>query len=221
MSGYINLYGPALRQKKPLVSAAQALPAAVAVIVVLMGWAVFARQDANRSEDAAQAADVQLKARKERLTALTQAAAARRPDAALSAQLAQAESVLAGRNAVLARLEEGGLGGSSDFSQYMRAFARQSVDGLWLTGFDIVRGGAEMAISGRALDAELLPQYIRRLKGEPVFQGREFATLTMGVAVAEVPVATEGKPETGATAEPYLEFSLASARAPAMKELAK
>lgn len=222
MTAYINLYAPTLRRQRPLVSAGQALLALAVVLVAMLAWGAQSRSAADEAEARAQALDAQLKARRERLTALAREAGARRPDAALGAEIGQAEALLAGRLAVLASLEGGALGNPAGFSPFMRALARQALDGLWLTGFDIGAGGGEMSISGRALSAELLPHYIGRLKAEAVFQGRDFATLS----IAAPPPAAQASPAAGAAparaeASPYLEFALASARAAGPREVAR
>ena len=59
----------------------------------------------------------------------------------------------------------------------LRGFARQTAEGVWLTGF--VLAGSEVEIRGRLSDAALLPHYIQRLNGEPIFKGRRFAALDM------------------------------------------
>jgi len=61
----------------------------------------------------------------------------------------------------------------------MRAFARQSVSGLWLTGFEINGDGAQMSLQGATAGPQLLPAYIQRLSQEPVMKGKSFATLRM------------------------------------------
>ncbi|MCK7581258.1 MAG: PilN domain-containing protein [Chromatiales bacterium] len=138
----------------------------------------------------------------------------RKPDAALAAELAGAQAFLAARHDVLAALERGDFGNPGGFSDYLRAFSRQAVPGLWLTGFDVSGGGAEMAISGRAVAADLLPQYIRRLNGETVFRGRNFAALKMngGEDKPAIPQDGTGRPPPEAAAAPhFVEFNLASA----------
>jgi hypothetical protein len=67
----------------------------------------------------------------------------------------------------------------------MRAFARQSLDGVWLTGFEIDAGGRELALSGRALGAELVPRYLERLNHESLLQGRQFSSLKVDQRVIE------------------------------------
>jgi hypothetical protein len=61
----------------------------------------------------------------------------------------------------------------------LRALSRQHLDGLWLTGLSIGEAGGDLEIRGRMSSQALLPEYLRRLEREPVFQGRQFAALDM------------------------------------------
>ena len=60
----------------------------------------------------------------------------------------------------MAALKGGAFGNQQGFAEYLRAFSRQSVNGLWLTGFTIA-GSGELEIRGRVLEpgsrAELYP----------------------------------------------------------------
>jgi MSHA biogenesis protein MshI len=202
MSAQINLYHPRfLKQRDPLTLGNVALAAAVlyALLVAAGGWAW---QDAAARKDAALAAESQLKAVKEQVEAATQAAAVRKPSPQLSAEADSAEGLLRRRDEIARLLESGAIGSTGGFSDYLRGFARQAPEGLWLTGFTIGAGGNDMEIRGSMLNPAALPDYIRRLGTEKVFQGRNFAALTMnradaapairpagqGVAVAPAPV---------------------------------
>jgi hypothetical protein len=72
-----------------------------------------------------------------------------------------------------------GVGNTTGYSEYMRAFARQAVSGLWLTGFNISGDAVQMSISGAVLSPELLSVYIRKLNQEQVMRGKPFASLQM------------------------------------------
>ena len=92
----------------------------------------------------------------------------------------------------------------------MRALARQSLAGLWLTSFKVGNGGADMEIVGRALQPELVPSYIHRLNQERAMHGRAFDSLSMtqqtGALTAD---ATAGTP----VSYNYIEFRLGSSHA--------
>ena len=202
MSAQINLYPPRfLKQRDPLTLGNVALAAAVlyALLAAAGGWAW---QDAATRKEAALAAESQLKAVREQVEAATQAAAVRKPSPQLSAEADSAEGLLRRRDEIARLLESGAIGSTGGFSDYLRGFARQAPEGLWLTGFTIGAGGNDMEIRGSMLNPAALPDYIRRLGTEKVFQGRNFAALTMnradaapairpagqGVAVAPAPV---------------------------------
>jgi hypothetical protein len=80
---------------------------------------------------------------------------------------------------VLTMLKSGAIGNTQGYSEYMRAFARQSINGLWLTGFDIIGDGTQISLSGAVVNPELVPSFIQRLGKEKVMQGKTFSTLQM------------------------------------------
>jgi hypothetical protein len=83
----------------------------------------------------------------------------------------------------------------------MRAFARQSVNGLWLTAFDIVGDGAQMSLGGAVVSPQLVPSYIQRLGRERVMHGKTFSTLQM----------QQPKKDGDRIVPRYVEFNLRSA----------
>lgn len=97
----------------------------------------------------------------------------------LSADVSTLEAKLAAQHHLIETLKNGVAGNASGYSEYMRAFARQAVNGLWLSSFSIVGDSTQMSISGSVLSPELLPVYIGKLNKEPVMRGKSFAALKM------------------------------------------
>ena len=100
-------------------------------------------------------------------------------------------------------------------------FSRLASADLWLTGFSVSHGGADIEIRGRMFDAARLPAYVQRLSAEPAFQGRRFAALTLqrqapeadataGSAAAPVPAGAATVPV--ATGPRFVDFVLRSER---------
>lgn len=179
MSAQINLYHPRyLRQSDALTLKNVATVAGVAYLLLAIagGWA-WQRMAQQRS--AADAAESQLKLVRDQIAASAKAVAQRKSDPAVQAELDRAEALLRSRAEIARLLEGGAIGASGGFADFLRGFARQTPEGLWLTGFTIGAGGGDIEIRGSMLDAALLPDYIRRLGTEKVFQGRSFASLTM------------------------------------------
>lgn len=216
MTQQINLFNPALLKKRDLLTARNVV---AAWAVVLAGLATLALLVAYRADQLAHEAldiETQLKEEQAQHAALAKQLAELKPDARLAAELAQVEQFLAARREIVSVLQGGTIGRTEGFSDYMRAFARQSMSGLWLTGFNISAGGNDMEIRGRTLNAELVPGYIRRLNGEKALSGRSFASLDMkGVAEGVKPeaAAKAADPAKGRPLPPFIEFSLASAEA--------
>ncbi|MDB5762632.1 MAG: putative Mannose-sensitive agglutinin biosis protein MshI, partial [Herminiimonas sp.] len=123
----------------------------------------------------------------------------------LEEQVKKAEAEMLALKQVFDILQKGDIGNTKGYSGYLRAFSRQIFDGVWLTGLDIIGAGNEIALQGRALQPELVPAYMTRLKNEPVMQGKSFGTLEM-----QTPKASKGDPATdkSGTHAGYIEFSL-------------
>ena len=86
----------------------------------------------------------------------------------------------------------------------MSAFARQSINGLWITG--LVLDNQQVALRGRALNPDLIPAYVTRLNKEPALQGRSFRVRETGEALSPVTFSAgvvmidDGKAEDAITA---------------------
>jgi PAS domain-containing protein len=201
MSQQINLYNPALEPKVQVLSGRRmvAALAAVSALCVLL-WALAA-MEAGRLARAELAQAAQLAQLQGEMTALAQQVAGRKPSAQLQEELRNFEALLNARNEVMATLASGGLGDTRGVSEYLRAFARQSTEGVWLTGLRIARGGNDIVIQGRTLDADLVPVYLQKLRRESALRGHGFESLS--VSQPKAPAA--GGPPPG-----YLEFRMAT-----------
>ncbi len=196
MSTQINLYHPRfLKSRERLTLSNVALMAGLVYAGVGLG-AGWAWQHAAERKEAAAAAEAQVADTRARVDAAAKAAEARKPSAQLIADIESAEATLRRRAEIAQQLESGSVGSSRGFSDYLRGFARQAQDGLWLTGFFIGAGGSDIEIRGRMQNAGALPEYIRRLGGEAVFQGRNFSALNM--TRAEPPPGAAAAAPTGA-----------------------
>jgi MSHA biogenesis protein MshI len=156
-SAQINLYHPRFLKQRELLTLRNVVLATVSVYSVLALVGGWAWQNANTKRDSAAAAEAQLKLTKDQVDAATKAAATRKPSPQLAAELESAEGMLRRREEIARLLESGAIGSTGGFSEYMRGFARQAQDGLWLTGFSIGAGGNDMEIRGSMLNPGALP----------------------------------------------------------------
>mgnify|MGYP002713064351 CR=1 FL=1 len=101
------------------------------------------------------------------------------PSVALETQLDNLNSDLEAKRIVLNLLRGDEAGNRTGFSSHLEGLARRPLKGLWLTGISITGGGQELDLRGKALQAELVPVYLEKLRDESAFSGHEFRLLEM------------------------------------------
>lgn len=197
---HINLYNPAFENKRDLLS----LPGVVTVwgvaLAIVAAAVVFSDM---RADAAARTAEQESRARataQADMSRLAAQAASRAADPALAVELQRLQAQLESRHLVMDTLRRGVIGNTAGFSEYLRAFARQSFDGLWLTGLSVSGAGHEVVLQGRVLQPELVPGYVQRLNRERIMKGHAFADLQMN----------RPQPETPSETAPFVEFRLAT-----------
>jgi len=204
MTQQVNLYNAALLPKPDLFSGRMVLLGVAATFVLGLFVVAWSNWRAAGVEHQVQQAEARVATLRTEITALSQQLAAHQPSAQLRAELANLEALLAGRSEVIEVLHSGALGDTKGVSEYFRAFARQTLEGVWLTGFSITGAGADVVIEGRALHAELVPTYLRMLRREEILRGHAFGALNV-----EKPTEHVGANEARKSPE-FLEFRLSS-----------
>lgn len=209
MSQQINLLLPELRPRfdwlaLPVVASAGIagllLIGALATIATLRTQSLAAGENTLRAE---------MTNAQQQVQTLGQRLGERQGDAALDAQLASARTAVAQRQEVLNIVAQGDLPAGQAYSGLLQGFARQVLNGVWLTGFSLAPMNIE--IRGRLTDPALLPEYINRLNAEPAFAGRRFAALDMQGVEPKAEKADEAPANAQPKAAPtprYTEFAL-------------
>lgn len=208
MSQQINLLGPMFRRHRVVPSALHVAAGLGSTVLVLGALFAYVSYETNTLSQELRSVQGTLKARAAEVGKLKGKAASK--DTALESEVARLESELTQKRRVLTALTGGSISSQQGFSEYLRAFSRQALNGLWLTAFTI-SGAGEITLHGRVLDSELLPSYIQRLNREKIMQGRSFSALEMHRPTAAPTGAAKGKGDT--TTARYLEFTLASVEA--------
>lgn len=170
MSQQINLFNPLFLEQKKYFSAAamlQALALLVAGVAVFYGYALYQRGDLQRQ---AAVTDRAYAVSRERFAKLSAELSSDRSEQQLDQELKAAQDAVAAREAMLGGVSDPNAG----YSGFLRAFARQALPGVWLTGIRIDAGAQQLTLTGRTLQPELLPEYIRRLGDEERLKGRSF-----------------------------------------------
>lgn len=210
MSQQINLFNPLLLKKRQLFCALMVVEILGVVLLSLIFYAVYANWQFSILRNQAAASAARLGAMQTQVTALKTAAGVRQKNPALESDIVATENEIKSLQQVFALLKAGEFGNTQGYSTYMRAFSRQIISGVWLTGFHIQGAGNEIGLQGRTTQAALVPAYINQLKREEVMRGASFATLEMHVPqvdATKTDPAARGKPGVPAA---YIEFSLLS-----------
>jgi type IV pilus assembly PilN-like protein len=193
MSQQINLFDARFRRQKPHFSALTMVLAVLAVsVLALLIRELYAYQ--NRSLEAALAqTDKRVAELRHQVVRVAREFSDQGRSSAVADELVRLEEALRMRRSLLDGIQGGASGGLEGFSPYLAALARQTMQGVWLTGVEIA-GSGNLVLKGRVQESELVPVYIQRLNREPLFKGR---------AVRELRLAA--KDEAG---KRYVEFSL-------------
>ena len=179
MSQQINLFNPAFRKQKKHFSALAMLQA---LVLIALGSALFYGYATYQVKLLAKQSDETGKryaAEQLRLTRYTAEFSPQQSGQMLEEELKQAEAKATTQRELIETLKSGVIGNTTGYSEYMHAFARQAVGGLWLTGFVIIGDAAQISLSGAVLSPELVPSYIQKLGQEKVMRGKSFAALQM------------------------------------------
>lgn len=207
MSQQVNLFNPIFLKQKKYFSAVTMLQGLGLILAGAIALSFYAKHQLSELSSQLSAATQQLNGAKAQLAKVTAEYAPRQKSKSLEDEVLRAEAELKSQTRALEVVQKGGVGDTQGYSEYLRAFSRQIVGGLWLTGFSIDGGGKAIELKGRALQPDLVPAYINRLKNEKVMRGKTFSNLAMEQPRPETPPAA-ASPKS---APPYVEFTLASA----------
>jgi hypothetical protein len=171
MSQQINLFDARFRKQKQHVSARTlVVTAAVLLGASFLLQELYAYQNRSLQATLAQA-DKRATELRDQTVRFAREFTSQGRSAALTDEIARVEEQLRVRRALLATMQSGAGGGVQGFSPYLTALARQTMDGVWLTGVDIGGASGEVVLKGRVVDSTLVPAYIRRLREQPPFAG--------------------------------------------------
>jgi hypothetical protein len=212
MSQNINLFAPAFRKERRRLTLATVAQGLGITLAVLFAYQAYLQHLVGGLTTEVNAAEAVLKSQRGFMEKLKDKSAALKTSATLEEEIGRLEAELKLARESMEALKGGAFGNQQGFAEYLRAFSRQSVNGLWLTGFTIA-GSGELEIRGRVLSPDLVPSYIQRLNREEVLAGRSFARLEMSRPKPEpTPTPDKDKGAVKPAGTPrYLDFNLATA----------
>lgn len=201
MSQQINLFNEELRTSGKTFSVLNMAQGLGVILLCAILFFVYTAHQTGQMEQQLEEAIKNLTQEQTRMAELAAKYARQRAGVGLEQELKKLTAEAAAQRSIVDALKNGVIGNTKGYSEYMQAFARQSVNGLWLTGFNIEGDATRMSINGATLSPDLVPGYILRLNNEAALRGKTFSSLNM-----QLP-----KAEAGKQAPPqYLEFVLQS-----------
>lgn len=205
MTQQINLFNPIFLRQKKYFSIVTILQMLALVLVGMLSFYAYAAFQTNRLGKEVQETSGRLEQEKNRLAKASVELGPREKNQELDAQVKDLEKQLKNREDILGVQAGVAAGKGRGVSDYLLALARQSVNGVWLTSISVGgEGGNKMAIDGRALRPDMVPDYIKRLGKEKAMHGQTFSTLSMRLSRVERSAKYKGP-------EGYFEFNLRSA----------
>lgn len=210
----INLLNVALRPRRQTLTPVRAAIAAALSGVAVLGVAAWEHRRGAEAETARARLAAELRSVQDELKRISSAGAGVVSPALVEEQARMQREVDA-RRALTERLAGGGHGDTDGFSRYLVALSRQSVPGLWVTGFGVSGSGEDLSIRGRALRSELLPGYLQRLGGDEALRGRPLSGITIRTVDLPAPGGDAAQAARPAPVMRVVEFALGASAIPA------
>lgn len=179
MSQQINLFNPIFLKQKKYFSVVTMLQAMGLIVVGAAIFYAYANHQVRQMSEQMQGMTARYESEQKRFITYTNEFSPQRANQQLNDELSGLEAQFTSQDKLISTLKSGAIGNTKGYSEFMRAFARQAVNGLWLTGFDINGDGAHMSIQGAVTNPQLLPAYIQRMNQEEIMRGKTFSVLQM------------------------------------------
>lgn len=210
MSQNINLFSPTFRKPREILTLALVVQCMSVALIALISYHVYLQKQVNGAALELAAAQKLFKTQLGFVEKLKPKREPPETEAQLDGEIRVLEGKLKAAVQSMDALKSGAFGSKQGFAEYLQAFSRQWVSGLWLTAFSI-GGAGELEMRGRTLNPELLPDYIQRLNREQVLAGRKIARLEITRPAAEAaPAQGKGPDDETTVATRFLEFNMAT-----------
>ena len=174
MRQQINFYNKIERIEKERLNAQLMLLSSATFLLLMLSISVFIVYGNSVDEQHLSNAENNIQSLQQQLTELKQTRDKLHNPAPLQAKIKALNDQLTMKRAVLVKLESMPKSQQEGFSPYMSALVNQHLDGLWFTGLELRKGGANIALIGKAKKPAMVPAYLRMLSEEPAYAGKQF-----------------------------------------------
>jgi hypothetical protein len=153
MSQQINLYSPIFRKQTKMFSATTMVQGLGLIALVIAVFYYYVAAQSSLLELRVADSGQRLRSELERLKLYGAGATPAERLKLLAERKKVLEATLASQSQALEALKAGSFGRNEGYSDTLRALARVSVDGVWLTRVGFAEGSGELSLSGRAMRA--------------------------------------------------------------------
>jgi len=167
----INLYQPIFRRQKKVFSAVAMLQICALFLVVFAGLYFYGQTKLQPLQEQLRKLNTDMAQLNAQMVRLETRQTSETGSKLLENEVARLTNELAKRREIQQLLSSRSLGNTAGLSDYLEAFARQHVQGLWLTRISVANGGKNLALQGKTLSSELVPAYLNKLADESVLNG--------------------------------------------------
>ncbi len=174
MNQQINLYQPIFRRQKKVFSAVAMLQICALFLVVFAAIYLYGHTKLEPLREQYDRMGVDLVSLNTQIAKLENQQATESNSKLLENEIVRLTNELQKRQEIQGMLSTQTLGNTQGLSAYMTAFARQHVQGMWLTKITVANGGKNLGLQGKTQSSELLPVYLGKLAGEEVLNGISF-----------------------------------------------
>jgi Tfp pilus assembly protein PilN len=185
VSQQVNLYQPIFRRQERKFSARAMLQAVGLVVGGVLLMVLYTQWQISSLRSEIKRAEVQQTTVSKRLDDLVRQFSGRIKARTVDEEIARLESEIGAKQQIYDILQRGVFSNSEGFSGYLTALARQNLQGVWLTGFEITGAAEQMMLQGRSVSRELVPRYMQRLSAEKKLSGIEFHTFYLSGAAPQ------------------------------------
>ena len=187
MRQQINLYQPIFRKQKIIFSARTILWLGIGFLVLLLAWSQLIGQRISGLESEYERQQAAEQRAVDQLTSLQRSMPPATPDPELEAHLQQLEEQRDQLQLTVEALERRSPVADADIGPRLDALARRVPHGLWLTGLELEANGRDLSITGRALSARLVPEYLDALADSALPAGTAFDTVRVTASEDHLP----------------------------------
>ena len=179
MRQQINLYQPMFRMQKKVFSAVTMIQIFIFFIFIFAGMYAYELYFIGKYRAQLKNLNSDLQQLSVQLEKLRVEQTSRAKSELLKKEIARVSNELAQRRNIQQILSTQTFGNNKGFSSYMEAFARQHVEGSWLTTIRVMQGGESVGLEGKTMSSEYVPIYVQQLSNEQIFAGVSFNSMEL------------------------------------------